>query len=138
MNTELPQDITDFAAVAAKRLARLGGPQAAIRAETDDTVRQSARDALTELGAFELDVRSGSDDLLAAAALCRAAGAAALPYPLVEELLAIDGARLALVNPAAPASTTAICPAAGSPPTWTASATRYSPACAPAPSWGLS
>ena len=34
--------------------------------------------------------------------LCQAAGAAALPYPLVEELLAIDGARLALVNPDAP------------------------------------
>ena len=34
--------------------------------------------------------------------LCQAAGATALPYPLVEELLAIDGARLALVNPEAP------------------------------------
>jgi hypothetical protein len=34
--------------------------------------------------------------------LCQAVGATALPYPLVEELLAIDGARLALVNPEAP------------------------------------
>ena len=34
--------------------------------------------------------------------LCQAAGATALPYPLVEEILAIDGARLALVNPEAP------------------------------------
>ena len=34
--------------------------------------------------------------------LCQAAGATALPYPLVEELLAIDGARLAMVNPQAP------------------------------------
>ncbi|MGV0474649.1 acyl-CoA dehydrogenase family protein [Mycobacterium persicum] len=102
MNTELPQDITDFAVVAVKRLARLGGPAAALRAETDDSVRHAAREALVQLGAFELDVRSASDDLLAAAVLCRAAGAAALPYPLVEELLAIDGARLALVNPQAP------------------------------------
>lgn len=102
MNTELPQDITDFAAVAVKRLARLGGPPAALRAETDDGVRLAARDALTEVGAFELDVRSGSDDLLAAAVLCQAAGATALPYPLVEELLTIDGARLSLVNPQAP------------------------------------
>lgn len=101
MNTELPQDIADFAAVAAKRLTRLGGPQAALRAETDDTVRHAARDALAELGAFDLDVRSGTDDLLAAAVLCQVAGAVALPYPLVEELLAIDGARLALVDPAA-------------------------------------
>lgn len=102
MNTDLPQDISDFAAVAAKRFARLGGPQAALRAETDDGIRDAARTALSDLGAFELDVRSAPDDLLAAAVLCRAAGATALPYPLVEELLAVDGARLALVNPDAP------------------------------------
>ena len=102
MNTALPEDISDFAAVAAKRLARLGGPQAALRAETDDEIRDQARHALAELGAFDLDVRSGGDDLLAAAVLCQAAGAVALPYPLVEELLAIDGARLALMNPEAP------------------------------------
>jgi hypothetical protein len=102
VKTTLPQDISDFAAVAAKRLARLGGPQAALRAVTDDSVRDAARKALDEVGAFELDVRSSPDDALAAAVLCEAAGAAALPYPLVEELLAIDGARLALVNPEAP------------------------------------
>ena len=102
MKTDLPQDINDFAAVATKRLARLGGPPAALRAETDDSIRRSARAALSEVGAFELNVRSSSDDLLAAAVLCRAAGATALPYPLVEELLAVDGARLALVNPRAP------------------------------------
>lgn len=102
MNTALPEDITEFAAVAAKRLTRFGGPQAALRAETDDTVRNDARRALTDVAAFDLDVRSGPDDLLAAAVLCQAAGATALPYPLVEELLAIDGARLALINPDAP------------------------------------
>jgi hypothetical protein len=102
VKTDLPQDISDFAAVAAKRLTRLGGPQAAVRAETDDEVRNAARAALNEVGAFELDVRSADDDVLAAAVLCRAAGATALPYPLVEELLAVDGARLALVNPEAP------------------------------------
>lgn len=102
MKTDLPQDVSDFAAVAAKRLLRLGGPPAALRAETDDTVRDAARTALTEVGAFDLDVRSAPDDRLAAAVLCQAAGATALPYPLVEELLAIDGARLALVGPRAP------------------------------------
>ncbi len=102
MKTELPQDISDFAAVAAKRLTRLGGPPAALRAEADDGVRDAARAALGDVGAFELDVRSSNDDLLAAAVLCQAAGATALPYPVVEELLAIDGARLALVNPEAP------------------------------------
>lgn len=102
MNTELPQDIIDFSAVAVKQLTRLGGPQMALRAETDDSLRFAARDALAGLGAFDLDVRSGADDLLAAAVLCQAAGATALPYPLVEEMLAVDGARLSLVNPRAP------------------------------------
>ncbi len=102
MKTELPQDISDFAAVAAKRLTRLGGPPAALRAEADDGVRDLARMALSDVGAFDLDVRSANDDLLAAAVLCQAAGATALPYPVVEELLAIDGARLALVNPEVP------------------------------------
>ena len=102
MRTELPQDISDFAEVAAARLARLGGPPAARLAETDDAVRDAARTALAEVGAFDLDVRSTQDDLLAAAVLCQAAGATVLPYPLVEELLAVDGARLALVNPDAP------------------------------------
>jgi acyl-CoA dehydrogenase len=102
MNTALPEDITEFAAVAAKRFARFGGPQAALRAETEEHLRDDAGSALADLGAFDLDVRSCADDLLAAAVLCQAAGAAALPYPLAEELLAIDGARLALVNPEAP------------------------------------
>lgn len=102
MKTDLPQDVSDFAAVAGKRLTRLGGPPAALRAETDDAIRDAARAALNDVGAFDLDVRSAPDDLLAAAVLCQAAGATVLPYPLVEELLAIDGARLALINPKAP------------------------------------
>jgi hypothetical protein len=102
MKTALPEDIAEFSAVATKRLVRFGGPQAALQAETDDRLRQDARTALSDLGAFDLDVRSSSDDLLAAAVLCQAAGATALPYPLVEEIMAIDGARLALVNPEAP------------------------------------
>jgi acyl-CoA dehydrogenase len=102
MKTALPEDIAEFSAVATKRLVRFGGPQASLQAETDDRLRQDARTALSDLGAFDLDVRSSSEDLLAAAVLCQAAGATALPYPLVEELMTIDGARLALVNPEAP------------------------------------
>jgi hypothetical protein len=102
VNTALPEDITEFGAVAAKRFARFGGPQAALRAETEEDLRHDARSALIDLGAFDLDIRSSAEDLLAAAVLCQAAGAVALPYPLVEELLAIDGDRLALVNPEVP------------------------------------
>lgn len=102
METALPQDIAEFAAIATKRLTRFGGVPTALLAESDDGLRDGARTALSDLGAFDLDVRESADDLLAAAVLCQAAGAAALPYPLVEELLAVDGARLALVNPEAP------------------------------------
>ena len=102
MKTALPEDIAEFSAVATKRLVRFGGPQAALQAETDDRLRADARTALSDLGAFDLEVRSSPEDLLAAAVLCQACGATALPYPLVEELMAIDGARLALVNPEAP------------------------------------
>jgi acyl-CoA dehydrogenase len=102
MNTDLPQDISDFAAAAAGRLQRVGGPPAALTAETDDRIRQESAAALHAIGAEDLDVRANTDDALAAAVLCQVAGTVALPYPVVEELLAIDGARLALVNPAAP------------------------------------
>lgn len=102
MKTTLPEDIAEFAAVANKRLFRLGGAQAALQAETEPRLRHDARTALCDLGAFDLDVRASTDDLLAAAVLCQVAGATALPYPLVEELLAIDGVRLTLVNPEAP------------------------------------
>jgi acyl-CoA dehydrogenase len=67
MKTALPEDIAEFSAVATKRLGRFGGPQAALQAETDDRLRQDARTALADLGAFDLDVRSSSEDLLAAA-----------------------------------------------------------------------
>lgn len=102
METALPEHITDFGAVAAERFAILGGPQAALLTESDRGLRRGAATALRELGAFDLDVRASTDELLAAAALCRAAGATLLPYPVVEELLAVDGAKLALIDPRAP------------------------------------
>ena len=73
-----------------------------MQAETEDGPREQAAAALAEIGAVELNPRTDPDDGLAAAVLCQAAGAVALPYPVVADLLAIDGARLALVNPAAP------------------------------------
>ena len=103
MKTALPEDISRFRRRRgeAARPVRAGrrrrcAPRPTIAFGTRRGVR------LADIGAFELDVRSASDDMLAAAVLCQAAGATALPYPLVEELLAIDGARLALVNPEAP------------------------------------
>lgn len=102
MNTTLPQDVVSFAEAARRSLTRLGGVDYGLRCEADRSLRPQAGTALDELGIGELDVRGDLDELLAAAQLCRVAGSLALPWPVVESLLAIDGARLALVNPDAP------------------------------------
>src|SRR4051794_40069381 len=102
MRTELPSDVVAFGAAARDRFKAMGGVDFALRAETDDDARRLAGEALTELGAWDIDPRAGGDDLLAAAQLCRVAGSVALPYPVVEQLLAVDGARLTLVDPQRP------------------------------------
>jgi acyl-CoA dehydrogenase len=99
METTLPQHVHEFGLVARERFDKLGGPQAALRAETDGSSRAAAAQALRDIGADELVVRTDPDDTLAAAVTCRAAGATLLPYPVVETILAVDGARLALVDP---------------------------------------
>lgn len=101
MDTSLPGHIREFAAVARDRFAVVGGPQGALRAESDPQLRTAAADALADIGIGELAPRSDSEDTLAAAVVCRAAGAALLPYPVVDELMSVDGARLCVVNPKA-------------------------------------
>ena len=88
MNPVLPSEATEFAATAAKAFAALGGVDAARRAEEEPT-RRSAEvvAALAAIGAEDLDPRDNPDSLAAAAALCEAAGAVALPFPLVGTLL---------------------------------------------------
>src|SRR4051812_12537809 len=100
MRPELPEDVVAFEQSARGRFLSLGGVQLALRAERDASLRETVQAALATLGAWDVDARG--DELLAAAVLCRAAGAVALPYPLVEQLLAVDGARLALVDPKRP------------------------------------
>jgi hypothetical protein len=100
MRTELPEDLVAFEQAARGRFLSLGGVQLALRAERDAMVRDTVHAALTGLGAWDVDARG--DELLAAAVLCRAAGSVALPYPVVEQLLSVDGDRMALVDPAHP------------------------------------
>ena len=102
MDTKLPTDVVAFGAAARARFASLGGVQLAMRAESEPGARSTVGDALAQLGAWDVDPRAGADELLAAAELCRAAGAVVLPYPVVEQLLAVDGMRLALVDPQRP------------------------------------
>jgi Acyl-CoA dehydrogenase, C-terminal domain len=102
VNATFPQDVVDFAEAAQRRLARLGGVDFALRSEHDRTLRDQAGEALADLGAGELEVRADSDQFLAGAALCRASGAVALPWPVVEDLMRIGDRRLALVDLANP------------------------------------
>jgi hypothetical protein len=101
MKTSLPDDVTAYADAARRRLDRLGGVDFGLRCEADRSMREECAGALADLGANDLDVRADLDQFLAGAALCRVAGAVALPWPLVEELMAVDGDRLALIDPAA-------------------------------------
>jgi hypothetical protein len=102
VRTALPDDVLAFGRAARARFDALGGVRFALSAETDSLARGLAQAALADVGAWDVDPREGPEGLLAAAELCRTAGAAALPYPLVEQLLAVDGARLALVDPRRP------------------------------------
>jgi hypothetical protein len=102
MQTAMPADVVAFGTAARDRFNSFGGVELALRAETDPAARARAADALDQLGAWDVDPRGDADELLAAAQLCRMAGAVVLPHPVVEQLLAVDGARLALVDPARP------------------------------------
>jgi hypothetical protein len=98
MDNRLPDDAVAFAAAAAGRFEKLGGVNLARHAERDHGARHAAATALAELGIGDLDVRADPEHLLAAAALCRAAGAVVLPWPVVSDLLAIDEHRIALID----------------------------------------
>lgn len=102
MKTALPEDVVAFGASARRSLERLGGVDLALRAEQDRALRLPVGTALSALGVADLDVRGDAEQLLAAAELCRVAGALALPWPVVEELLAVEGSRVALVAPRDP------------------------------------
>jgi hypothetical protein len=102
MRAALPEDAVAYGEAARGRLERLGGVDFGLRAEADRGLRKEAGAALADLGVAELDVRADLDQFLAAAQLCRVAGALCVPWPVVEELVRVDGLRLALVDPAGP------------------------------------
>lgn len=99
MNPTLPDLAVELADVAARAFARLGGVDAARRAEADPVLRPTeVAGALAALGVSDVDPRADEDSLAAAAALCEAAGRVALPYPLAAVLLTDgDGRPFAVV-----------------------------------------
>jgi Acyl-CoA dehydrogenase, C-terminal domain len=87
MQVELDDAASEFGRTASRALEAAGGDALVQRAEADPTGRTTEADAvLVDLGAWDLDVRSGPAELEAAAALCRSAGYWALPVPVAERL----------------------------------------------------
>ncbi|MGB3354235.1 MAG: acyl-CoA dehydrogenase family protein [Mycobacterium sp.] len=92
MILDLSDDALEYGRQARHAFDAAGGDQLVAEAEVDPARReQLVGPVLAELGAWDLDPRTDSDGLEAAAALCRSAGYWALPYPLAERLAAPAG-----------------------------------------------
>jgi hypothetical protein len=97
MNPVLPDDAVEFGETARKAFEKLGGVDAARKAEEDRAFRREVGGTLQALGSDDIDPRADLDTFAAAAALCEAAGRVALPYPVVGVLLQRGGVPFALV-----------------------------------------
>ena len=87
MEIELSEEAQEYGRQAQRALEGAGGDLLAERAEADPASRAAlVEPVLAELGAWDLDPRGSTDELEAAAALCRSAGWWAAPYPVAERL----------------------------------------------------
>jgi hypothetical protein len=109
MKIELSDEALEYGRHARRAFEGAGGDDLVQRVEEQPELRAKEVEAvLSGLGAWDLDVRRSPDELEAAAALCRAAGWFALPYPLAERLarpadLDVDGLLVVdAEHPAAP------------------------------------
>jgi Acyl-CoA dehydrogenase, C-terminal domain len=106
--TELSNEAAEYGRVAREAFAAAGGEQLAPLAGADPR-RAGAivASVLTDLGAWDLDARTGADDAEAAAALCRSAGYWALAHPVAERLTRptdVDADGLLVVGPVTPSA----------------------------------
>lgn len=106
MITELSDEATEFGQQALRAFEAAGGDELVQRAEAEPDDRGSLTEkVLNDLGAWELEPRTDTDSLEAAAALCRSAGYWALPYPVAERLARpADADGLVVVAPTRPAA----------------------------------
>ena len=108
MNIDLSPEALEFGDLVKKALESAGGDELLQAAEREPAGReQLIAPLLGGLGAWDLDPRASSDELEAAAAMCRAVGYWAVAYPVAERLcrpssLECDG--LVVVDEVAPAA----------------------------------
>ncbi|MCT7657489.1 acyl-CoA dehydrogenase family protein [Mycobacterium deserti] len=109
MILDLSDDAREFGRQALRAFEAAGGDQLLQDAEGKPGSRETlVGPVLNGLGAWDLDPRTDTDGLEAAAALCRSAGYWAVPYPVAERLarpddLDVDG--LVVVGGARPSAT---------------------------------
>jgi hypothetical protein len=106
MRIELNDDAIEFGRVAHAAIGSAGGDDLVQLAESDPERRGALVDGvLGDLGAWSLDPRGDVSELEAAAALCRAAGHWALPFPVAERLARptdVDADALVVVSDVRP------------------------------------
>lgn len=88
MNTQLSDDALEMERVVDTALRRAGGVDLARAAESATAVPAEVTGVLARMGLWDLRPRESVDDGEAAAAVCRAAGRVALPYPVAERFAA--------------------------------------------------
>ncbi|HMK62943.1 MAG TPA: acyl-CoA dehydrogenase family protein [Acidimicrobiales bacterium] len=114
MITELSEVAIEYGLTVRKVLESAGGDRLAQMAEAEPDRREElVAPILAELGAWDLDPRSGADEAEAAAALCRSAGYWAVAYPVAERLgrpRDVEADGLLVVNPDVPAAPVADLP----------------------------
>ena len=97
MIIDLSDEAKEYGRQSLRAFAAAGGDLLVQRAEADPARRQAlVAPVLDELGVWDLEPRTDTDSLEAAAAVCRSAGYWALPYPIAERLarptdLDVDG-----------------------------------------------
>jgi hypothetical protein len=87
MKIELSDEALDYEVAVRKALEAAGGDELAPRGAADPAGRAPLIEPVLEpLGVWDLDARASADELEAAAAVCRAAGWWAVPYPVAERI----------------------------------------------------
>jgi acyl-CoA dehydrogenase-like protein len=86
VNTDLSPEAVEYGATALRALEAAGGDDLAPAGPGERDGGDAVVKVLTDLGAWDLDPRGSTEELEAAAALCRSAGRRAVPHPVAERV----------------------------------------------------